>query len=187
MAAPKSWQQTQSLRPYMPSVTLMVNNTSSLMPSWIKGRIPMWPSLGRIRSRSLMVRRLSNALPEVGSCVVSERMAELLGRNCLKESHPLQVAEFALAAGIANESAFNWWVTWVLKKRDRIISLVKHQSTRYNQLTHKFGIELPKSVDEAYTVNKAIWCDVIELEMRNVRVAYDVSLMVLCHHKIINS
>ena len=44
----------------------------------------------------------------------------------LKESHPLQVAEFALAAGIADEPAFNWWVSWVLKKRDRIISLVKH-------------------------------------------------------------
>ncbi|KAL7484963.1 hypothetical protein ACHAW6_010619, partial [Cyclotella cf. meneghiniana] len=41
----------------------------------------------------------------------------------LKESHPLQVAEFALAAGIADEPAFNWWVSWVLKKRDRIISL----------------------------------------------------------------
>ena len=38
----------------------------------------------------------------------------------LKESQPLQVAEFTLAAGIANEPAFNWWVSWVLKKRDRI-------------------------------------------------------------------
>jgi hypothetical protein len=34
----------------------------------------------------------------------------------LKESHPLQVAEFALQ--IADEPAFNWWVSWVLKKRD---------------------------------------------------------------------
>ncbi len=46
----------------------------------------------------------------------------------LKESHPLQVAEFPLATGIADEPAFNWWVTWVLKKRDRIISLVKRRS-----------------------------------------------------------
>eukprot|EP00804_Cyclotella_cryptica_P017681 CCRYP_017149-RB/>CCRYP_017149-RB protein AED:0.55 eAED:0.42 QI:0/0/0/0.5/0.66/0.5/4/0/308 len=42
----------------------------------------------------------------------------------LKESHPLQVAEFAFAAQIADEPAFNWWVSWVLKKRDRIVSLV---------------------------------------------------------------
>jgi hypothetical protein len=27
----------------------------------------------------------------------------------LKESHPLQVAEFAFAAQIADEPAFNWW------------------------------------------------------------------------------
>jgi len=43
----------------------------------------------------------------------------------LKESHPLQVAEFAFAAQFAHEPVFNWWVNWVLKKRDRIISLVK--------------------------------------------------------------
>ncbi|KAL7475313.1 hypothetical protein ACHAW6_001235 [Cyclotella cf. meneghiniana] len=43
----------------------------------------------------------------------------------LKESHPLQVADFALAVGIADGPAFNWWVTWNLKKRDWIISLVK--------------------------------------------------------------
>ena len=43
----------------------------------------------------------------------------------LKELHPLHVAEFAFAAGIADEPAFNWRVSWVLKKRDRIISLVK--------------------------------------------------------------
>ncbi|KAL7475679.1 hypothetical protein ACHAW6_001592 [Cyclotella cf. meneghiniana] len=45
----------------------------------------------------------------------------------LKESHPLQV-EFALATQIADEPTFNWWVSWVLEKRDWIISLVKRQS-----------------------------------------------------------
>ncbi|KAL7475898.1 LOW QUALITY PROTEIN: hypothetical protein ACHAW6_001791 [Cyclotella cf. meneghiniana] len=90
----------------------------------------------------------------------------------------LQVAEFALATGIANEPAFNWWVTWVLKKRDRIINLVKCRSTRYHKQMHKFGIELPKTVHEAYTIDKAtgtpFWCNAIELEMKNVRVAIDV-------------
>jgi hypothetical protein len=61
----------------------------------------------------------------------------------LKESHPLQVAEFAFAAQIADEPAFNWWVSWVLKKRDRIISLVKRRSARYHKRTHKYGIEVP--------------------------------------------
>ncbi|KAL7476432.1 hypothetical protein ACHAW6_002297 [Cyclotella cf. meneghiniana] len=91
----------------------------------------------------------------------------------LKESHPLQVAEFAFATGIANEElAFNWWVIWVLKKRDQIISL----------WTHTFGIELPKTVEEAYTIDKAtgttFWQNAIELEMKmkNVWVAFDVLL-----------
>ncbi|KAL7483918.1 hypothetical protein ACHAW6_009561 [Cyclotella cf. meneghiniana] len=96
----------------------------------------------------------------------------------LKESHPLHVTEFAIAASIANEPAINWWVSWVLKKRDHIISLVKHQSARYNNRTHMFGIELPKTMDEAYVVNKAtgtsFWCDVIKLEMKNVCVVFDV-------------
>ncbi|KAL7476932.1 hypothetical protein ACHAW6_002756, partial [Cyclotella cf. meneghiniana] len=98
----------------------------------------------------------------------------------LKESHPLQVADFALAVGIADVPAFNWWVSWVLKKRDRIISLVKCRSARYHKRTHKFGIELPKSVEEAYAIDKAtvttLWRDAIELGMKNVRVAFDVLL-----------
>ncbi|KAL7487724.1 hypothetical protein ACHAW6_013295 [Cyclotella cf. meneghiniana] len=57
----------------------------------------------------------------------------------LKESHLLQVAEFALAEGIADELA---WVIRVLQKSEWFISLVKHQSTRYHKWTHKFGIQL---------------------------------------------
>ncbi|KAL7487373.1 hypothetical protein ACHAW6_012976 [Cyclotella cf. meneghiniana] len=96
----------------------------------------------------------------------------------LKESHLGQVAEFAIATGIADEPAFNCWVTRVLKKRDLIISLVKCQSTQYHKRTHKFGIEHLKTVDEAYAINKAtgttFWCDAIELEMKNVHVAVDI-------------
>ncbi len=47
----------------------------------------------------------------------------------LKESHPLQVAEFAFAVQITDEPAFSWWVSWVLRKRDQIVSQVKCQST----------------------------------------------------------
>ncbi|KAL7481617.1 hypothetical protein ACHAW6_007296 [Cyclotella cf. meneghiniana] len=75
----------------------------------------------------------------------------------LMESHPLQVAEFSLAVGIADEPAFNWWVTWVLKKRVRIISLVKHQSARYHKRTHKFGIELPKPLALPFGMTQLNW------------------------------
>jgi hypothetical protein len=43
----------------------------------------------------------------------------------LKESYPVQVAEYALAAGISDEPAFKWWVPHILKKRDRIIAKIK--------------------------------------------------------------
>ncbi len=75
-----------------------------------------------------MARRLSHALPKDGSCVVNGRTAVLLGRSCQTSTHLLQVAEFVLAVGIADEPAFNWWVSRVLKKRDWIISLVKCRS-----------------------------------------------------------
>ncbi|KAL7478061.1 LOW QUALITY PROTEIN: hypothetical protein ACHAW6_003849 [Cyclotella cf. meneghiniana] len=69
---------------------------------------------------------------------------------------------FALAMSIANEPAFNGWVTWGVKKRDQIISFVY---TCHNKQTHKFGIELPNTVDEAYRINKAtgttFWNDMI--------------------------
>ncbi len=54
----------------------------------------------------------------------------------------------------------------------------KCQSAQYHKRTQKFGIEFPKTVDEAYATNKAtgttLWRDAKELEMKNVRVAFDV-------------
>ena len=35
----------------------------------------------------------------------------------IKESYPVQVAEFALATHISMEPAFAWWVPFMLKKR----------------------------------------------------------------------
>ncbi len=46
----------------------------------------------------------------------------------LKESHSIEVAEYAKILGIDHEPAFNWWVPHILKKRERIILLVKKQS-----------------------------------------------------------
>ena len=43
----------------------------------------------------------------------------------LKESYPVQVAEYAVNNKIASEPAFAWWVPHVLKRRDRIIKKVQ--------------------------------------------------------------
>jgi hypothetical protein len=93
----------------------------------------------------------------------------------LKNSYPVQVAEYAVNNKIASEPAFAWWVPHVLKKRDRIIQKVK---TRFRKKTHKYGIEVPSSVREALDIDKRtgtdMWRKAIEKEMRNVMVAFDV-------------
>jgi hypothetical protein len=43
----------------------------------------------------------------------------------LKDSNPVELAEYAVANGIDKEPAFYWWVPHVLKKRNRIISKLK--------------------------------------------------------------
>ncbi len=42
----------------------------------------------------------------------------------LNESSPLEVAKYATALGIAEESVFAWWVPYTLRKRDRIIAAI---------------------------------------------------------------
>ena len=92
----------------------------------------------------------------------------------LKEGNPIQVAEFAVANGIANEPAFAWWIKDVLKKRERMLSAVK---TRYLKRTHKFGIQMPKTVQEALEIDREtgtdFWRKATEKEMKNVDVAFE--------------
>ncbi len=80
--------------------------------------------------------------------------------------------------GIDHKPAFNWWVPHVLKKRDRIISLVHKQTTHYLKRNHKFGIEVPKTVKEALDLNRknanTIWVDAIAKEMREVLIAFNI-------------
>ncbi len=96
----------------------------------------------------------------------------------LKESHPLETAEYAVTHCIDHESAFNWWVPHVLKKHDRIISLVFKWTTCYLKRTHKFGIEVPKTVKEALALDRknsnTLWADAIAKEMKAVCIAFNI-------------
>ena len=93
----------------------------------------------------------------------------------MKESHPVEVADFAKARGIADEPAFSWWVPYTLRKRDVIISKVK---SRIRKTTHKYGIEMATSVGHAYEIDKGngntLWRDAIKKEMTNVGIAFEV-------------
>ncbi len=46
----------------------------------------------------------------------------------IKESYPMQLAEYAVANGIDHEPAFKWWVKKTLKRKQRIIGKVKRVS-----------------------------------------------------------
>ena len=65
----------------------------------------------------------------------------------LKEAHPVQRAEFAIVQKIDHDPAFNWWVKHVLKKRDRKTASIRKWQTRYLNRSHKFGIDLLKTVE----------------------------------------
>jgi len=65
----------------------------------------------------------------------------------MKESHPVDVAEFAKTRGIDGEPAFAWWVPYTLKKRDVIIASVR-------KTTHKYGIEVPLNIEESYRIDE---------------------------------
>ena len=75
---------------------------------------------------------------------------------------------------LTREPTFAWWVPFVLKKKNRIISKIK---SKYWKRTHKFGIRIPKSVLEAKQLDEhndnTLWTDAIMLEIKNVRIVFE--------------
>ena len=93
----------------------------------------------------------------------------------LKESYPIQIAEYSVGARILMEPAFAWWVPYTLKKRNRIVAKVK---SKYWIRTHKFGVQILMSVQEAKELDhqngNSLWWEAICKEMKYVRPAFEV-------------
>ena len=93
----------------------------------------------------------------------------------VKEEYIVQLAEYAVQNRISKQPSFAWWIKYVLKKRDRILSKT---AIKYWQKTHKYRVRIPKSVKEALYIDKGNrdtkWCDTILQEMGNVRPAFQV-------------
>ena len=93
----------------------------------------------------------------------------------LKESNPVEVAEYAVNMKLVSEPAFAWWVPFTIKKRDRIIKAVKK---RYFRVFQKYGIELPKTVKRALEIDSengtTHWRDAIRKEMAAVGKAFEI-------------
>jgi ribosomal protein L31E len=123
-----------------------------------------------------MVQIYSHGKPRrVGACVLNGRTEVLPGERLasLKESNPVEVADYAVAHGLETEPAFAWWVPFTLKRRNRIIAAV---NKRYHKRTHKFGIEIPKTYDDCVRIDRenenTLWQDAIRKEMAKVRIAF---------------
>jgi hypothetical protein len=82
----------------------------------------------------------------------------------------IEVAEYAVANKIVEQPAFAWWAKQALKKR---ACHIKKAKSRYWKRTHKFGVELPKSVAEAYAIDccngSKLWTNAVAKETLNVR------------------
>ena len=93
----------------------------------------------------------------------------------MKDSFPVELAEYAVNNKVEDEPAFAQWVPHTLKKKARIISKIK---SKYWEKTHKYNIRIPKSVQDAIRLDtqnsNTLWWDAIMLEMKNVRPAFEV-------------
>jgi hypothetical protein len=88
----------------------------------------------------------------------------------LKESNPFEVAGYAVFNSNDDEAASAWWVPHTLRKRDRIISSIKVRATKKES---KFGIEIPRSVNQALEIDSKtgtdLWWKAIEKECQMCR------------------
>ena len=93
----------------------------------------------------------------------------------MKNAYPIEVADYATANKIQDEPAFAWWVPYTLRKRKANIAKVK---SKYWQRTHKYGIRIPKSIEEALSIDHEngnhVWRDSIAAEMRKIENAFEL-------------
>eukprot|EP00804_Cyclotella_cryptica_P008557 CCRYP_007551-RA/>CCRYP_007551-RA protein AED:0.38 eAED:0.38 QI:0/0/0/1/1/1/2/0/852 len=91
----------------------------------------------------------------------------------VKDSNPMELAKYAVANKIHEEPAFKWWLSKVPRRRNRVISKA---TSKYWRTTHKFGIRVPRSVEEALKLDEQngnhLWRDAIKKEMAKAAVAY---------------
>jgi hypothetical protein len=101
-------------------------------------------------------------------------MTDWLPLKYFKESYLVQVADYTVTNKIAEQLAFAWWVSYVLRKWEWIIQKVKTWNWKR---THKYGMELPKSVKQALAIDRNMgtnfWKDAIEKEMKNILPAFE--------------
>ena len=93
----------------------------------------------------------------------------------MKQAEPLLLARYTEEHSLTFFPAFAWWVPQTLKRHKYIVNKV---DTRYTKTTHKYGIEVPKTIDESLDIdrqtNTTFWHKTIDLEMKNVKVTFNI-------------
>jgi GH15 family glucan-1,4-alpha-glucosidase len=81
----------------------------------------------------------------------------------IKNSYPLQLAEYAIQHQLDKEAAFIWWIKPTVKHKKTFIKAAKR---RFTKRSHKFGIKVPQTVEEALQKDKetktTFWRDAIQ-------------------------
>ena len=86
-------------------------------------------SVKRIINHKRGVRELRHTM--VGwkfHCEWKDGSSSWIPLKVLKESNPIEVAEYVPALELQDEPAFAWWVPYTLKKRDRVIACLLYTS-----------------------------------------------------------
>ena len=87
----------------------------------------------------------------------------------LKNSYPVETADYAVANRIDQEPEFSWWIPHVIKKRKAVLN---NAGSKYWQHIHKKGIYIPKTVQEALDEDRnngyTLWVDSIQKEIPKI-------------------
>ena len=82
-----------------------------------------------------------------------DRSVDWVQLKDLKQSNPVHMAAYSMANEISDEPDFNWWDKETLLHRDMIITKLKY---KYWYTPQKFGIRVPKTVKEAYDIDRQL-------------------------------
>jgi Reverse transcriptase (RNA-dependent DNA polymerase). len=102
-----------------------------------------------------------------------DRSSDWVPLKDLKALNAIELAKYVVANNIAHKPASKWWVKTTLWTKDCIKGKIK---SKYWHIAHKFGICVPKTVEEAYELDRQtgtdFWRKAIKRELSKVRVAF---------------
>ena len=92
----------------------------------------------------------------------------------LKHSNPVELTKYAVVNKIIDGPVFGCWFKDTLRCQDRIISKLK---SKYCHTSHKFYIQVTKTVKEAYEINRKsgtdFWTKAIAKLITNICISFE--------------